>query len=205
MCVFVFVIVGFCFIVIIGLYGDISLRAPAQSGGGGALHGAYGGWGMWFPPGPAFETMQAYTVSFPHYWDSPLLSVIAPKQRCHLPILSQIWKHVYLCETATGLSLWRKTLSCPVCLCAVQKWSIMKNDKEKFFGNTSWGWRRVWDHKHWDVVFSSACMEETQCLRWWSQEFLNMVGIPAPPPHWRSLLTHFMCCTVDNWLDESTD
>lgn len=29
------------------------------------------------PPGPAFETMQAYTVSVPPYWDVPLLSVIA--------------------------------------------------------------------------------------------------------------------------------
>lgn len=122
------------------------------------------------PPWPCLWNYAGLYSIFSPLLESPLLSVIAPKQRCHLPILSQIWKHVYLCETATGLSLWRKTLSCPVCLCAVKKWSIMKNDKEKLFWNTSWGWRRVWDHNQWDLVFSSACMEENQSLQWWSQD-----------------------------------
>lgn len=90
-----------------------------QLKGGRAQYGTYGDCGMWFPPGFAFETMQPYTVPPPPMGE-PITLCHSPKQRCHLTILSQIWKHVYLCEMTTGLSLWRKTLSCPVCLRAVK-------------------------------------------------------------------------------------
>ena len=94
---------------------------------GCCVYGAYGDWGMWFPRALPLK-LQAYTVSIPRYWDSPLLSVTALNNGVTLLFLVK-WKHVYLYEKTTGLSLWRKTLSSSVCPRAVKMWNIMKNEK----------------------------------------------------------------------------
>lgn len=67
---------------------------------------------------------------FPPWLGQPITLCHRLKQRCHLTILSQIWKHVYLCGTATGLSFWMKTLSCPVCLRAGKNGALWKMRKE---------------------------------------------------------------------------
>lgn len=128
-------------------------------------------WSIWWlrhviPPGAAFETMQAYTVSIPPLLGQPITLCRCPKQRCHLTILSQIWKHVYFYETATGLPLWRKTLSCPVCPCAVKNGASWKMRKKvnKMFWNTSWSLKKKKAHdaatvNHWKILLSSACID----------------------------------------------
>lgn len=47
------------------------------------------------PPGSAFKTMQAYTVSIPPYWDNPLLSVIALNNGVTLLFLVK-YEHMYI-------------------------------------------------------------------------------------------------------------
>lgn len=72
------------------------------------------------PPALPLNHAALYSILPPPSVGEPITLCHRLKQQCHLTILSQIWKHVYLCEMTTGLSLWRKTLSCPVCLRAVK-------------------------------------------------------------------------------------
>lgn len=82
------------------------------------------------PPALPLKLCSPIQYLFPPLLGQPITLCHRPKQRCHLTILSQIWKRVYLCVTATGLSLWRKTLSRPVCLCAVKIGALWKMRKK---------------------------------------------------------------------------
>lgn len=103
---------------------SVSLRAPVQRGGGG--EGSIWWLRLVTPSGRCLWNCACLYSIYSPFLELHINHCHRPKQRCHLTILGQIWKLVYLHDN-DNRTLKEDVMSRQ---CAVKKWSIGKNEKE---------------------------------------------------------------------------